>query len=493
MKTNLRDLKALPSRSIAAVDHAFLAAAVEQAADSVVITDVKGTIKYVNPEFTAMTGYTSEEAVGRNPRFLKSGLNSKAFYKELWETILSGRIWQGKLANRRKNGAIYYEEMRIAPVRGANGESAGFIAIKRDITDQQAAEEAQAFLAAIVENSEDSIIACTPEGTVRAFNRGAEVIFGYSANEVIGQHMSMFVPQDRLPALEKLAEQLRHGDGFSQYEGWCQRKDGRRFEVSVSGFPIKNAAGEVVAISNILCDITERKRADEALRESEERFRNMADSCPSMLWVTGPEGEIEFINRMYREFSGLAGEEARADNWRSLLHPDEASGYLAAFDRAMKEHTSFSAEARVRRADGEWRLVGSRGEPRFSPDGKYLGHIGLRADITERVEAEKLQEFQHSLISAIYEGPLDGILVVNQDNIVVSHNKKFLDVWKFSLPSIPENLPSCVVGIDQQPLLSAALQRVKDPETYLRQIGTHQSDLDGTGRIEVELKDGRIL
>jgi PAS domain S-box-containing protein len=348
-----------------------LAAAVEHAADSFVMTDAKGNIVYVNPAFTAMTGYTSEEVVGRNPRFLKSGRHPVDFYEQLWETIRSGRIWQGTVTNRRKDGSIYDEEMQIAPVRDANDAVTGFVAVKRDIT--------------------------------------------------------------------------------------------------------------------------ERKRAEQALRKSEQYFRSMADSCPSMMWVTSPAGEADYFNRAYREFSGLSQEEARAGKWRSLLHAEDAAGFLAIFDGAMKEHTSFSAEARVRRADGAWRLVGSRGEPRFSPTGEYLGHIGLRADITERRQAEREQQFQHSLITAIYEGSLDGILVVNADDVIVSHNKKLLDIWDLSLSSNSDGLPEDLVGTSHQVLLSAVLKHVKDPEAYVEQIRALQNSQDLADRIEIELKDGRTL
>jgi two-component system, NtrC family, sensor kinase len=145
-------------------------------------------------------------------------------------------------------------------------------------------------------------------------------------------------------------------------------------------------------------DITARKRAEQAQRESEERFRSMADDIPSMMWVAGAEGELEFINRAYREFSGVACEDLRGGKWLTLAHPDDAPEYVAAFNLAVRDGAPFGAEARFRRADGEWRMVGTHAKPRFAPDGEFLGLIGNCADITERrllreqlLQAQKLE------------------------------------------------------------------------------------------------------
>ena len=117
-------------------------AAIDATADMVVITDSKGTIQYVNPAFTKVTGYSAAEAMGQNPRLLKSGRHSSDFYRKLWSTIRAGRVWQGELVNRRKDGSFYPEEMTIAPVVDGDGGILNFIAIKRDITARRQAEEA---------------------------------------------------------------------------------------------------------------------------------------------------------------------------------------------------------------------------------------------------------------------------------------------------------------------------------------------------------------
>ena len=116
--------------------------AIAQAAEAIVITDGSGNIQYVNPAFTRLTGYTAEEAAGQNPRILKSESQDVAFYQKMWETIRAGRVWQGSLTNRRKDGTCYSEEMTITPVRDAQGRISSYIAIKQDVTNRKAGEDA---------------------------------------------------------------------------------------------------------------------------------------------------------------------------------------------------------------------------------------------------------------------------------------------------------------------------------------------------------------
>jgi PAS domain S-box-containing protein len=111
-----------------------LSRAIEQSPATVVITDMRGRIQYVNPVFSTLTGYAPEEVVGKTPRIVKSGFHSKSFYQELWETIRSGRQWNGKICNRKKNGEIYWEQTSISPVRNEHGEITHFVAVKEDIT-----------------------------------------------------------------------------------------------------------------------------------------------------------------------------------------------------------------------------------------------------------------------------------------------------------------------------------------------------------------------
>ncbi len=118
-----------------------LSAAIEQCPVSIVITNLAGKIEYVNPHFTFLTGYTLTEAVGQNPRILKSGATPTILYQDLWKTLLAGQVWQGQFCNRKKNGALFWEQSAIVPFRDAHGKIQGYIAVKEDITERRAAEQ----------------------------------------------------------------------------------------------------------------------------------------------------------------------------------------------------------------------------------------------------------------------------------------------------------------------------------------------------------------
>ena len=121
--------------------HARLATAVEQAAEAMVITDTSGKILYVNPAFEKITGYTRQEAVGQNPRILKSGKYDSAFYRQMWDSLVQGKVWSGRIINKKKNGAFYEEEMIISPIRDSAGKVINYVAVKHDVTQEVALEE----------------------------------------------------------------------------------------------------------------------------------------------------------------------------------------------------------------------------------------------------------------------------------------------------------------------------------------------------------------
>lgn len=361
----------------------------EQAADGVVITDRDGRVQYVNPAFTAMTGYTRAEVVGQTTRLLKSGRQSAEFYGELWSTILSGGVWHGELINRRKDGTFYSEEMQISPVRDPSGAITGYIAIKQDVTEQRAAQDAQAFLASIVEGSEDAIMATTLEGAIRAWNRGAEAIFGYSPQEAIGQPVSMLMAPEGMADLTYFIGQLLRGITVSQYEGLCSRKDGSRFPISVTGSPVKDAAGAVVAMSAVLRDVSDRRKSEQKLRESEERFRGVFENAPVGMYMAGLDTRLIQVNEAFCRMLGYSAKELLDKSWQEFCHPDDAAAALERRKRLRSgEVETACGESRYIHRDGSIVWTQVKVALLQAGDGSVLCSVVHVEDITERRHAE---------------------------------------------------------------------------------------------------------
>ncbi|HMD83017.1 MAG TPA: PAS domain S-box protein, partial [Anaerolineales bacterium] len=156
-------------------------------------------------------------------------------------------------------------------------------------------------------------------------------------------------------------------------------------------------------ISIFFNDVTERKRAEKAMRESEERFQTLADGSPVLLWVNGLEG-CEFVNREYLDFLGIATEtDVRGYDWSSFVHPDDRDAYMVAYLRAFEKQAVFSAEFRFRRHDGQYRWMRSEATPRRAEDGSFLGYVGASVDITVRKRAEQALAESARRQEALYE------------------------------------------------------------------------------------------
>jgi two-component system, cell cycle sensor histidine kinase and response regulator CckA len=171
IQCNIRDITA---RKWAEAERKRLMAAIEQAGEAIVMTDAQGIIQFVNPAFERTTGYSRKEAVGQNPRILKSGEHDELFYRNLWDTISGGRTWAGRMVNKRKDGTLYTEETTISPVRDASGRIVNYVAVKRDITEHLR-------LAAQFQQSQKmEAMGRLAGGVAHDFNNMLGVILGYA-------------------------------------------------------------------------------------------------------------------------------------------------------------------------------------------------------------------------------------------------------------------------------------------------------------------------
>ncbi len=247
------------------------------------------------------------------------------------------------------------------------------------------------WLAAIVESSEDAIVSKDLDGIITSWNPAAERLFGYAAAEVIGRPIAILAAPERANEMPAILERIRRGEKIEHFETVRRRKDGSLVDISLTVSPIRNQKGRIVGASKIARDITEHKRAKQALMESEERFRGLANAVPDIVWTAGPDGLITFANDRWFHFCGIAPEEnARA--WPDLvLHPEDRERCLERWNLALREGTAYEIEVRNRRHDGEYRWFLTRAVPVRNASGRITAWFGATTDIHDRKQAEEHQ------------------------------------------------------------------------------------------------------
>jgi PAS domain S-box-containing protein len=250
--------------------------------DAVIVTDLKGAVTFLNPVAQALTGWEPREAAGQPLERVFRIINEET--RQPVENPVHQVLQQGVtigLANHTLLIARDGREIPIddsgAPIRGEEGTVAGVVLVFRDVSETRRAMEARLHLAAIVESSDDAIISKTLDGTIRSWNKAAELLYGYTAEEIVGKPLSILVPPDHPNELPEIIERLKRGERIEHFETARRRKDGSRLDVSLTISPVRNAEGKVIGASKIARDITARKRQETTLRFLAEASKLLAE------------------------------------------------------------------------------------------------------------------------------------------------------------------------------------------------------------------------
>lgn len=269
----------ITKQKIAAQQLRMLSRAIEQSPISIIITDTEGKIEYVNPYFEKITGYSAAEAVGRNPRILKSETHPAEFYKTLWDQLSAGHEWNGEIQNRRKNGELFWERASISALRNDLGKTTHYIAVKEDVTDRKKVEEAQleseALFRAVFSGSSDAILLVSDNKILDCNARSVEM-FGWPKEELLKLHPVDLSPpaqpdgRDSLSAAKEVIG-LAIKNGHWQFEWMHRRRDNTDFptEVVLSSFEFR---GKLI-VHGTVRDISEKKKAEADRIEMESRLQ----------------------------------------------------------------------------------------------------------------------------------------------------------------------------------------------------------------------------
>ncbi|MGA2695409.1 MAG: PAS domain S-box protein [Terriglobales bacterium] len=404
--------------------------------DAMLSLDLSATIISWNRGAEKLFGYSAEEIIGQTiATIIPPELQEEA--KEFLGGIREGRtVAREQTVRRHKDGSRVYVSLVVSPVRDFDGRIVGSAAVAHDISERMRAREARERLAAIVDSSDDAIISKNLDGTITAWNSGAEKLFGYRASEAMGQPILMLLPPDRANEEAEILARIRRGESVEHFETVRLHKDGHQMEVSVTISPIKDGSGQVVGASKIARDITARKQVDEELARSRQALevktlllQSVLDSMSEGLIVADEQGKFIVWNPAAEKIVGLGPANISSEDWTGhygLFLTDRVTPFQAdqtPLARAIEGESS-SAIMFVRNPEvDEGVFIEAYASPLKDTHGTVRGGVVAFRDITVRNRAEeRLREYER-----VVESVEDMILVLDREYRYVIANRAFLN------------------------------------------------------------------
>ncbi len=427
---------------------------VEQSAQAIFITSSQGEITYVNPAFEKVYGYSASEAIGKNPRLIKNGSTTPEQRAELSDMLERKHALSGEVVNRRKDGSLVSVHVSAVSVMDAKGELVGFLSIHQDITERKQAEEALrqsgARLAEAVELAQLAHWQYDAERDVFTFNDQFYALYHTTAEQHGGYELSSayyaqhFVYPDDLPMMgEEIARALSSTD--RQYRRSVEHRmlyaDGSVGHVSIRIKIDRDEHGNILYYYGTTQDITEHKRAEEIIRQSEARLSEAADMAQLGYWELDIQAQtFTFTDQIYALLHTTAKEQGGyqmsiARYAQQFMHPDDAFAVSAETQKAIETpdpNYLGELEARIIRADGSEGIIAIRFGVVKDEQGRTVKTVGINQDITERKRAEQelerlLAEVQQSqrLFRSVIDSTPDWIFIKDQKHRYVLANKGY--------------------------------------------------------------------
>jgi PAS domain S-box-containing protein len=364
--------------------------------DAVIAIDNEHKIIYLNKQAELQYNINAQEFIGRSLtevyeyRWLNP--NDRIVAKQ----SLAENGWcQGENIHIKRNGEVIYVELSIRYLVNNSGEKIGLLAVVRDITGRKQAEEKLRQTQALLQEAQRIAkigswswdLTKDEAWWSKQFYRFANRDKGNSTPKI--ETISQFIhPEDRERVNRLTLNAIEKGIPY-ETEFRFIRSDGSIGYAFSCGKIERDAAGKIVRFYGISKDISKYKQAESALRESEARFRKMADTAPVLIWMAGCDKLCNYFNAVWLEFTGRTLEEEIGNGWEAGIHPDDRERCVKIYVDAFDARQAFSMEYRLQNRNKEYRWILDKGTPRFNSDGNFEGYIGSCIDITERKQAEK--------------------------------------------------------------------------------------------------------
>src|SRR3954471_15920019 len=360
---------------------------VDHATDAFFLQDDQLVVVDVNRQACQSLGYTRDELVGMTPLDFDPDV-TPAMLEEFGRRLDAGEIVVFESRHRRKDGSVFPVEVRGRPFW--EGGRRLTVSLARDITEHKQADEAlresERRFRTFVDNATDAFFLLDDRHVVLDVNRQACQSLGYTRDELVGKTAPDVDPDISPANIEEINRKLNSGETVA-FESRHRRKDGTVFPVEVRGEAFwEGGRNFVVALAR---DMTERKQAEEALRESERQFRTLAEALPAQVWTTDPDGANDYLNTRTTEYTGLTLEQLRGWNWQPTIHPEDLPRVLELWTRSVATGEPYEIEFRLRRADGAFRWHLTRALALRDDSGRITKWFGSCIDIDDQKRAQE--------------------------------------------------------------------------------------------------------
>ncbi len=378
--------------------------------ESAILIDVDGVILDINRIAAQRLGKSSEELIGIGIYdYLPAEVAE--FRKARGEEVISS----GKPLRFQDECEGHYYDNNIYPVFDDKGKVNAVAVFSQDITEQKQADRQIRERAKIIDSTTDSVIKTNRDGIVTMWNRGAERIFGYTAEEMIGQPIDILYPEQEQDKLAEMIEVLSRGEEITTTEVTCVHKNGSPVELALSVFPFKDDSGNVIDFVGISKDITERKKVREALQESENRYRTVIENAGEGI-VVAQDGMLRFVNSQHTFVTGRSQEESMSQPFIEFVHPDDRKRVAEFHIERLRGDTVPSVS--------EFRIIDKNGRTRWLENNGVLiewngkpASLNFLRDITARKKAEEALREHEEMIRALVETSCDWIWSIDLNGV----------------------------------------------------------------------------
>ena len=449
--------------------NALLNASTEAAA----LLDRKGRILALNQHVDDVCGGSISQLMGKCVYDFLPPDTAKFRKKKVNQVFKSGK--PVRFTDERSSRII---DNSIYPVGPGNMGPDRVAVFGRDVTVQKefekALEESQNKLANLIESIYEFVWQVDEEGVYVYVNDIVSEILGYDSKEFIGKTPFDFMCAEEAARVGGLFADIAAAKGkIYGLVDTMIRKDGIEVVFETFANPLFDAAGKLTGYFGVCKNITERIEYEQSLKESETRFRTMADSAPVLIWMSGTDGKCTFFNKTWLKFTGRSLDEELGDGWAEGVHPDDLDHCMSVYTAAFDKREPFSMEYRLRRADGAYRWVYDQGVPRFTEEGVFAGNIGSCIDVTERKKTEKMYRRLADNIS-------DVIWSVDQDLRVTYVSPSLEKLLGYSSAEFTDLFPDKV-------MTPASLEKMKKAVSVRREKETQKTLPDRRGQL-IELQ-----